>query len=63
MNQFFSCALVSLPIKMKSYPFTVLKKIYTGTCTELFNTAIQVYKSIKQFSKKIMYSNLKLNLH
>lgn len=61
MNQFFSCALVSLPTKMKSYPFTVLEKIYT--CTELFNTAIQVYKSIKQFSKKIMYSNLKLNLH
>lgn len=61
MNQFFSCALVSLPIKMNIYPFTVLEKI--NTCTELFNTAIQVYKSIKQFSKKIMYSNLKLNLH
>lgn len=61
MNQFFSCALISLQTKMKSYPFTVLEKI--NTCTELFNTAIQVYKSIKQFSKKIMYSNLKLNLH
>lgn len=61
MNQFFSCALISLQTKMKSYPFTVLEKI--NTCTELFNTAMQVYKSIKQFSKKIMYSNLKLNLY
>lgn len=52
MNQFFSCALVSLPTKMKSFPFTVLEIIYA--CTELFNTAIQVYNSIKQFSKKIM---------